>query len=273
MRPPETLLAAATLLAVVLLPSGAIAAPPIIGNSHIMRSNNIILMEGDIVGPAKSYHQYVIGPESQDTLRDISIEFARSGQIEAAGQSYGPNPVWESRLMLDDIGWISRSVVAVQTGHEQDVSQLISAYKTDERGRIVKVTEVEAGDNTIGITNQYYFYTPDDQVRFYVAVGRNPGFGMYLYRPDRRLEKVVKNDNDTLSTFTDNGKDLSSTTKTPHVTYITECQKWDNSGNCILSEKQEIISFDYQGELKSITSRFMLQQDILYYPPHRSAHP
>lgn len=67
--------------------------------------------------------------------------------------------------MLDDIGWMSRSVVAVQTGHEQDISQLISAYKTDERGRIVKVTEVEAGDNTIGITNQYYFYTPDDQVR------------------------------------------------------------------------------------------------------------
>lgn len=98
MRPPETLLAAATLLAVVLLPSGAIAAPPIIGNSHIVRSNNIILMEGDIVGPAKSYHQYVIGPESQDTLRDISIEFARNGQIEAAGHATAPTLVWESRF-------------------------------------------------------------------------------------------------------------------------------------------------------------------------------
>ena len=273
MRHQEILLTAATLLSVILSQSSAMAAPPLISSQHIVRSNNIILMEGDIIGPAKSYHQYVIGPESQDTLRDISIEFARNGQISSASQSYGPNPVWESRLVPDDIGLMSRSVVAVQTNNEQDVSQLISAYKTDERGRIVKVTEVEAGDKTIGITNQYYFYTPDDLVRFYVAVGHNPGFGVYLYRPDGRLEKVIKNDNDSVSSFTDDGKDLSSMTKTPHVTYITECQKWDNSGNCVQSEKQEIISFDYQGETKSITSRFMLQQDILYYPPHRATAP
>lgn len=254
--------------ALFLSPVMAYALPPGGLPPAIVKSNNIILMEGDLVGAVKSFRQYVIGPESERYVRDVSVDFDQRGQIRGARQSYGPNPVWESQLAIDDVitGWINRSAIAVRTAGGQKVTQLINVYKTDKTGRIVKVSNVEAQPGSIGVTNRYYFYTPDQQVRFYLAWGSNPGFGMYLYDKDGRLYKVIKHDNISYSTFTGEGKDLSTRTKTPYVTYSSLCQQWDRTGNCTLVEKQEQYHIRQQGEEKTQVMTLWQRQNISYYP-------
>lgn len=251
------------------LPAMAYALSPASVPSNIVKSNNIILMEGDLIGAVKTFRQYVVGPESERYVRDVNVDFDQRGQILSAVQSYGPNPVWESQLRPDDIvsGWVSRSAIAVRTREEQKITQLVSAYKTDKTGRIVKVSNVEALPGAINVTNRYYFYTPDQRVRFYLSLGSRPGFGIYLYTEDGRLTKIVKNDNVSYSTFTADGKDLSTITRTPYITYSSLCQQWDPGGNCTLVEKQEKIHFrGSDGEEKTQVTTLWQRQNIRYYP-------
>ncbi len=253
----------------LFLPAMAYTLPSGGGPSNIAKSNNIILMEGDLIGPVKAFRQYVIGPESERYVRDVNVDFDQHGQIISAVQSYGPNPVWESQLHPDNIvaGWVSRSAVAVKTRDGTKVTQFVSAYKTDKAGRIVKVSNVEAQPGAISVTNRYYFYTPDQRVRFYLSLGGRPGFGLYLYEKDGRLTKVIKNDNVSYSTFTQDGKDLSTTTKTPYITYSSLCQQWDPGGNCTLVEKQEKLYFRGNGgEEKTQVTTLWQRQNISYYP-------
>ncbi|MDA6075891.1 hypothetical protein O0544_00110 [Edwardsiella anguillarum] len=70
-------------------------------------------------------------------------------RANAAWQGYGPNPLWQSQLDRDGWGgWISRSVVALQMGQTQSLSQQVCVYKRDGAGRITKATQVEAGNGT-----------------------------------------------------------------------------------------------------------------------------
>ncbi|MGR3754932.1 hypothetical protein [Edwardsiella anguillarum] len=178
-----------------------------------------------MLGAVRNAQQEVIQSEG-GLERDLRITFDEHGQISAAWQGYGPNPLWQSQLDRDGWGgWISRSVVALQMGQTQSLSQQVCVYKRDGAGRITKATQVEAGNGTLGITRQYYVYTPDGRVRFYLSLGQSPGYGLYFYRPDGRLRLVIRHNGLSSSRFTADGRDLGGLAQTPFITYLMTCQR------------------------------------------------
>ncbi|EOV0900622.1 hypothetical protein ACOGYQ_000907 [Edwardsiella piscicida] len=252
---------------ILLLPPQILAATPDPRAEARVRSNNIILLEGDLLGTVRDVQQEVIQSEG-GLERDLRITFDEHGQISAAWQGYGPNPLWQSQLDRDGWGgWISRSVVALQMGKTQSLSQQVCVYKRDAAGRITKATQVEAGNGTLGITRQYYVYTPDGRVRFYLSLGQSPGYGLYFYRPDGRLRLVIRHNGLSSSRFTADGRDLGGLTQTPFITYLMTCQRWDSAGNCRLIAKQEQVHAVVQGEERTLSTRYLLRQTLRYRAP------
>ena len=250
----------------LLVPFAQAAAPRM--EVTLAQSNSIILLEGDLLGPVSEVRQRVIQAE-QPLIRDLHISFDAQGQIVRAEQQVGPNPLWQSLLQRDDWGgWISRSLVALQLGETLSLEQQVCVYKSDARGRITRATRVETGVGFIGITRYYYVYTPDGRVRFYLALGKSPGYGLYVYRSDGRLRQVIRHDSLTLATFTRAGHDLSSRTETAQVTDQMTCLSWNPRGNCSQMEKQEQIHASAtNGQPQTVTTRYLLHQTIRYRTP------